>query len=152
MEDRKIDYDRGVIINIHKVSGMDVFMYADDPGVYLNAHGGSVSVAIAKEAGYDTEKLEKDRVKKSRKAQAAAMIEAEFADEKDQEENLVIERNGYRVVNTGLGRHHVLDPDGNRLNAHPLSAEVANKLLDGMAGDGEDKKPEVEKPKVISKK
>lgn len=137
MADRKIDYDRGVIINTHSPTGMDVFMYVDDPGVYLNAHGGSVSMGIAKEAGYDVDKLEKHRAMKSRKAQAAQMIEAEFADEKDQVEEVIKERNGYSVVSTGLGRHHVLDPDKNRLNAHPLSIEVAMKLLDGMAGPEE---------------
>lgn len=138
MPQGKIDYDRGVIINVHAASGMDVFMYADDPGVFLNAHGGEVKDFIAKEAGYDIEKLAKDKLKKSRKAQASAMIEAEFADDKDMTEDVVAEVDGYTIVTTGLGRHHVLDPDGNRLSAFPLSLEAAQNLLNGMT-----KQPEV---------
>lgn len=130
-----VDYDRGVIIVTHQLSGMDVFMYVDDPGKYFNAHSGPVSEAIAREAGFDTEKLAKDRVKKSRKDQALAMIDAELSDDKDTKEETVEERNGYKIVTTGLGRHHLVDPDGNRLTNVPLPLEGAQKLLAGMAGE-----------------
>lgn len=136
-----IDYDRGVIINTHQLSGMDVFMYIDDPGKYLTAHSVAVSEAIAKEAGYDVEKLSKDRVKKSRKEQALELIDAELADDKDVREEVVGERNGFKLVTTGLGRHHVVDPDGNRVNPMPMAEESAKKLFNGMAG-----------PVVIAKK
>lgn len=129
-----IDYDRGVIINTHKTYGMDVFMYVDDPGKFLNAHGRPVSDEIAGEAGYDVEKLAKDRTKKERKEQAMAMIDAELADDKDVKEEIVEERNGYKIITTGLGRHHVVDPDGNRLTSFPLMLEAAQKLMNGMAG------------------
>ena len=38
MAERKIDYDRGVFIRTASDLGMDVFMYRDTPGIYLNAH------------------------------------------------------------------------------------------------------------------
>lgn len=129
-----IDYDRGVIINTHQLSGMDVFMYIDDPGKYLTAHSVAVSETIAKEAGYDVEKFSKDRVKKSRKEQALELIDAELADDKDVREEVVGERNGFKLVTTGLGRHHVVDPDGNRVNPMPMAEESAKKLFNGMAG------------------
>lgn len=130
-----IDYDRGVHITTHQATGIDIFMYVDDPGVYLNAHGGNVSEELAREAGYDVEKLAKERTKKSRKDQALKMIDAELADDKDVREELVAERNGYKIITTGLGRHHLIDPDGNRLTNMPLPLEAAQKLLNGMAGE-----------------
>jgi len=138
-----IDYDRGVIINTHRLSGMDVFMYVDDPGKFLTAHGATVYDKIAREAGYDVDKLAKDRMKKERKSQAMAMIDEELADDKDIKEEVVAERNGFKVITTGIGRHHVLDPDGNRLTSFPLAREAADKLLAGMAG--EEKKTEEKK-------
>jgi hypothetical protein len=132
-----IDYDRGVIINVHKTSGMDVFMYVDDPGKFITAHGNIVPDEIAKEAGYDVEKLAKDRTKKERKEQAMQMIDAELADDKDVKEEVVTERNGYKIITTGLGRHHLIDPDGNRLTSVPQPLEAAEKLLNGMAGKEE---------------
>lgn len=128
----KIDYDRGVIINIHSLTGMDVFMYADDPGKFLDAHGNIVPDVVAKEAGYDTEKLAKARVKKDRKEHALTLIDQEFADDKDTNEETVLEIDGFKVVTTGLGRHHVIDPDGNRLNNFPLTREAAEKLANQM--------------------
>ncbi len=130
-----IDYDRGVIINTHRPSGMDVFMYVDDPGHFLNAHSAQVSDDIAREAGYDVEQLAKERLKKERKAQAMQMIDAELADDKDVTEETIVEKDGYKVVSTGLGRNHVIDPDGNRLTSFPLALEAAKKLLDGMTGN-----------------
>lgn len=129
-----LDYDRGLIINVHQTSGMDIYMYVDDPGVFLTAHGKPVSDELAKEAGYDVVKLAKDKNKKQRKAEANAMIDAELADDKDIKEEVVEERNGYKIVTTGLGRHHLIDPDGNRLTSVPQPLESAQKLLKGMAG------------------
>lgn len=130
-----VDYDRGVLIKTHVSTGMDVFMYVDESGKYLSAHSRPVSDAIAKEAGYDIEKLAKDRLKMERKAHAMSLIDDELSDDKDVKEESVHERNGYRVITTGLGRFHVLDPDNNRLTAAPVSKEIAMKLFNGMAGE-----------------
>lgn len=138
-----IDYDRGVIIATHPGSGMDVFMYVDDPGKFLNAYSATVSDSIAKEAGYDVEKLSKDRVKKERKENAIALIDAELADDKDVKEEVVMEKNGFKIITTGLGRHHLVDPEGNRLTPNPLPRESAEKLLNGMTAD----KPKEQKAK-----
>lgn len=143
MSDRKIDYDRGALIMTHPGSGMDVFMYVDSPGKYLNAHLNSVPDNIAKEAGYNVEQLAKERVRLDRKAQAGAIIDKELANDEDLEEVTVDNRNGFSLVSIGLGRHNVKDPDGNILNAHSLPKESAQKLFEAMAGEEvkADKKP-----------
>lgn len=136
-----VDYDRGVIIINHATTGMDIFMYVDEPGKYFNAHSAPVSEQLAKEAGYDVAKLGKERLKKDRKEQAFQMIEQELSSENDVKEEVVSEKNGFKVVATGAGRHHVVDPDGNRLSRFPLSKEDATKLMNGMAGLEEPVKP-----------
>lgn len=135
-----VDYDRGVIIINHAQTGMDIFMYVDDPGKFLNAHSAPVSDQLAKEAGFDVDKLSKERVKKERKTQAMAMIDAELSSENDVREEVVAEKSGYKIIATGAGRHHVVDPDQNRLSSFPLSLEDATKLMNGMVG------VEVQKP------
>lgn len=134
MAERVIDYDRGVIIRSHAISGMDVYMYVDEPGRYLTAHGTEVPEQIAKEAGYDVEKLAKDRVRKERKIQATEAIDRELSDEQNVVEDVVAERNGFKLVSIGLGRHHLKDPEGNQLTGQSLPYESGMKLLDSMAG------------------
>lgn len=129
-----VDYDRGVIIINHAKTGMDIFMYVDDPGKFLNAHSAPVSDELAKEAGFDVDKLSKERIKKERKQQAMQLIDAELSSDNDVREEVVEERNEYKIVATGAGRHHVVDPEQNRLSSFPLSLEDAKKLLNGMAG------------------
>lgn len=146
MTTRKIDYDRGVIISQHKASGMDVFMYVDTPGVYLNAFGAPVSDQLAKEAGYDVEKFGKDKLKRERMAKAMTAIEAELAiaDEVGKK-NVVEEKGGFKIVDMGVGRHYVEDPDGNRLNSVPLPVEQARVLLTQLVVDVPKVKMEVKK-------
>lgn len=132
---RKVDYDRGVIIMTHPGSGMDVYMYVDSPGVYLNANELHVPDNLAAAAGYDVERLSKEKLRMERKAKAGALIDKELSDDANTSEEEVSERNGFKLVSIGLGRHNVKDPDGNQLNAHPLPLESAQKLFVAMAGE-----------------
>lgn len=133
MAQRNIDYDRGVIIKTHNASGMDVYMYADTPGVFLNAFGTEVDEKLAKEAGYDVDRLSREKVKRERIAAAAQMIEQELAlADKEGQKEVVVERAGFKVIDIGLGRHFVEDPDGNRLTVHALPLEQAKTLLDQL--------------------
>lgn len=132
--DRKVDYDRGAIIQTHPGTGMDVFMYVDTPGKYFDAHLNAVPDNIAREANYNVEALAKERLRMERKLQASAIIDKEIADDDSLKEEIVSERNGFTVVTIGKGRHNVKDPDGNILNAHPLPKEMAEKLFSAMAG------------------
>lgn len=134
MADRLVDYDRGAIIMTHPGTGMDVFMYVDEPGKYMTAHLADVPDQIAREAGYDVDRLSKEKLRRSRKAQASAIIDKELADEANTTEECVNVLNGFKLVSIGMGRHNVKDPDGNVLNAHPLPKESADKLFHAMAG------------------
>lgn len=142
-----IDYDRGVIINTHPGTGMDIYMYVDSPGFFLTAHAKPVPDELAKQAGYDVEKLAKERLRKSRREQALTAIDKELADSRDVEETVVKAIGAWKLVHIGLGRHFVIDPEGNRINPTPLTEEIGTRLLSTMSG--EEKKEEV---KVALKK
>jgi hypothetical protein len=129
---RNIDYDRGVLIRVHAQTGMDIFMYADQPGVFLNAHGTEVTPLLAQQAGYDTDKLVKERKKRERMAEAMAKIEREMDGQDEVESKIVEERDGYKIMDIGLGRHNLVDPDGDNLNTIPLPLEQAKLLLDSL--------------------
>lgn len=148
MADRIIDYDRGALIKTHPGTGMDVFMYVDDPGKYLNAHGHAVPETIAQESGYDVEKLGKEKLRLERKKNAAALIDAELADDKDLTENVVAEIDGWQLISLGLGRHNVVDPDGNILNKNHLSVEMGQKLLASFTAKEEAVKSEPKPGKI----
>lgn len=127
----KIDLNRGVTIRRHASTGVQVFMYKDDPGVFLNAHGTEVDPALAASAGFDIDTLLKEKVKRERQAVAMAAIEAEFSAGPAKSE-VVRSVDGFNLVAVGLGRHKVLDPDGEELHSTPLTLEEANLLLDQL--------------------
>src|SRR6266699_464625 len=109
-----IDYDRGVHIRTHHSTGVDVYMYVDNPGVYLSAHGTPVSEALAREAGYPVDEQVKQRELNKRLRAAHAAVYAEMnAGEAAQE--IVEERDGFTIVSIGLGRHIIKSPDGDQL-------------------------------------
>ena len=127
-----IDYNRGVTKRIHP-SGVEVYMYNDAPGVFLNAYGNEVDEKLAGAAGYDVVRLGRDRLKQERMSQAMTAIEQELATADDIIEVEIAERKGFKIVGIGLGRFNVLDPDGGVLTPHPTSEEMAYLLLDQMA-------------------
>jgi hypothetical protein len=142
MANRKIDYDRGVLIKTHPSMGMDIYMYVDTPGVYLNAFGTEVPMELATASGYDTERFGKEKIKRERMKLAMASIEAELelADKQEKQE-VVYSKGDFKVVDIGLGRHFVQDPDGNRLTTQAIPLEQAKVLVDQLV-------PKVEKEKV----
>ena len=135
-----IDVNRGVMIKKHPGLGL-IYMYLDAPGVFLNAHGSEVPDKVAKGANYDTETLGKEKVKRERmrEAMTAIEIELELAVTSD-EENVIEERDGFRVVGLALGNAHLYDPDNNKLTPVPVPEAEALKLLDHLAPVKEEKK------------
>jgi len=131
---RKIDYDApgGVLINVHGPTNVDVFMYLNNPGVYYSANGTVVSESLAAQAGYPVEKYAKQRQLRERMKIAQASIESELlltAEEK----KVVREKDGFKVVALGLGRHQVFAPDETLLTPAPIPEEQAFLLLDQLA-------------------
>jgi hypothetical protein len=136
MADRKIDYDRGVLINTHPTLGFDVYMYVDDPGKYLTVHGKAIPKEIAKAAGYDVDRFEKERIRKERRDQALEQIDKDLLEAADVQESEEKELNGWKLINIGMGRYHVADPDGNKVTPQPITQEQGLKLLSQMAVAG----------------
>ena len=101
----RIDLDRGVISRSHPSLGMDVYMYVDDPGVYLTAHGTEVALALAEQAGFEVDKYAKQHKIKVAMANAQADVLAQFNEATTE---VLVERNGFKVVDIGLGRCNVL--------------------------------------------
>jgi len=124
-----IDLDSGVMLKRH-TSGMYVYMYFDNPGVYLNGFGKEVPEAIAEEAGFNTKLYAKEKLKRERMAEAMSAIEMELELAKEQgTEKVLVEGGGYKVIGLGLGTANVLDEDGNQMNAQPIPVEMAKALF-----------------------
>jgi len=128
---KNIDYDRGVMKRIHP-SGISVYMYVDTPGVYLNAFGSEVAEEMAKTAGFDVGILAKKRLKNERMAAAMSAIEKELQGSEESMEVVVAEREGFTIVDIGIGRHHLKDPDGNVLTPTAQPLEAAKLLMDQL--------------------
>lgn len=131
----KIDYNRGVTKRSVSRINMDIFMYKDTPGVYLNAFGDEVDLELAKEAGFPVEKHA--LLRKHRDAMVAA--EEKIREKLDTGEQTVIEtKRGYTLIDIGLDRFQVKDPEGGVVNAVPM-AEGAAKILFGQLTKGKEK-------------
>ncbi|MGI9297767.1 MAG: hypothetical protein ACR2QC_07705 [Gammaproteobacteria bacterium] len=75
-----LDLDRGVTKRQHP-NGMQICMYKDDPGVFMDVNGGRIASELADGAGFPVAALKVERIKMQRFAEARAKIEREF-DEK----------------------------------------------------------------------
>lgn len=125
-----IDINRGVETHFH-TSGMQVHMYVDEPGVFRNSHGTIVDPALAAEAGYDVKTLLAKADKAARIRAALTAVDQEFSQEQaDAGGPQVVEvREGYKLLDIGLGRFSIQDPDGNQVVPRPLPEKEARLLL-----------------------
>ncbi len=132
MPSEGIDVNRGVMIQKHPSMGL-VYMYVDTPGEFLNAFGKPVPDAVAKQAHYDVETLGKERLKRERMREAMTAIELELElANTAEEENVLWERGGYRVVGLALGNAIVFDDENNKLTPIAIPKEAAKLLLDHL--------------------
>ena len=127
-----IDANRGVMIQRHPSMGL-VYMYIDTPGVYLNTFGKEIPEKVAAQAHFDVEELGKEKLKRERmaKAMTAIEIELELAITAD-EETILWERGGYRVVKLSHGKAYVFDDENNKLTPIAIPQEEAKLLLDHL--------------------
>jgi hypothetical protein len=126
-----IDLNRGVTIRIHR-SGVRVHMYKDEPGVYRNVYGEVVGEEVAKEAGFDTDKLKREHARQTEIAEQIAKINEAYGAEKDK---VIYEKDGFKVLGMGDGRYNVISPDGHILTDLPLGMKEAKKLVEKLAKD-----------------
>lgn len=127
-----IDYNRGVLIRSHPALQMDIYMYHDSPGVYLNGYGTEIAEALAAEAGYPVEVYSKEKERRRRVAQATEAIERELNAAAPQRK-VVREQGGFRMVDMGLDRFQIEDPNGAVLHKDFLTKALADKLLNSLA-------------------
>lgn len=132
-----IDYDRGVTFNMHGPSGVNVYMYDGEPGVFRNAHGTLVSDELAQQAGFDVATLKRKRLMKERMKDAMDKITAELATE-ETKARPVRARGGFKVMDIGFERFQVVDPDGTPLTDKPLPRQQAEALLVQLTPDAPD--------------
>lgn len=131
---RAIDYDRGVLIKKDEKSGIEVFMYLDEPGVFLSQVGRELAPELAAAAGYPVVELLKKREIKIRMAKAEIKIRAEL-EAAEEGSKIIQEKDGFKVLDIGLGRHRVLGPDNEPLTSEVLTKEQATLLVEQLAPD-----------------
>ena len=138
-----IDLDRGVELRFHEKSGMEVWMYVDEPGVYLDSSGKEVPEQLAALVGYPIEKHRKERLIRQKMADTERAMRQQLAQETQGEKKIVQSRGGYVIVAVGdLGYHQVEDADGTVLSKKLMPLAEAKFLLDVLAGaEAEVKEP-----------
>lgn len=133
MPNTGFDFDRGMLIKRDRTTGIYVGMYLDTPGVYINGHGKRVSSAIARDAGFDVAKLDREREKRERLDAFKRDLAADLDLTEDGDEDMVLkELGGYKVLRSPSGMVNVVDEDGRRLNPTPLSEELGMQLVDRL--------------------
>jgi hypothetical protein len=134
-----INLDRGAMTCTHPSLGIAIYMYLDDPGVYLTEHGNVLEngEVLAQQAGFETEKFAKQRKIKQAMQHANEKIMKEF---NESTTKVLVERGGFKIMDIGLDRCNVLSPDGDVLNKTPMPLAQANILLDHLAPKEKDKK------------
>lgn len=138
-----IDLDRPFLMRKAVGMNMKIFMYFDEPGVYVNVHGKPVPVELANKAGFDTKKWAKAKLKNDKIAEFRAKVEQELDMEpEDDEEVILAEKSGFKIVQRPLGLADVYDADGEKLNDKSITVAEAELLLDLMTdGEGKTGKP-----------
>lgn len=102
-------------------------------GHYFAPTGQPVSVEVARAAGFD---VDADMIAKDRQ-ERLAKVTAEINQEIQSAPQTVLEeKDGYALVDIGLGRANVTDPEGRSLNPRPMSVAEATKLFKAMTGGG----------------
>ncbi len=125
-----IDRNRGVTIRTHAATGMQVYMYKDTPGIYMNAHEEEVAEKLAAQAGYPVEILGKERDRKALIADEIAKINTAFG---VTEGKVVYEKGGFKVLGLGGDRFQVLSPEGNIMTDVAVTLKQAKKVVDAAA-------------------
>ena len=130
-ENYKVDVNRGCYIRMHRATGMAIYMYADQPGVFLNDHARPVPHEMAAEAGFDVEPLLRAKRKNDALHKAQMAIEAEY--KTSVQRDVIAEHGEYRVVGLGNDLFLVEFEDGSPLSK-PVSEPIAMNTFRLLAG------------------
>jgi hypothetical protein len=132
-----VDADRGYMLMKHP-SGVEVYMYLDDPGVYLNAFATEVPEEFAAQAGFPVEKYAKLKLRRVKMAQAQALIDAELMADEDVRKVLKV-INGFQLIKLPMDRYQILDPDGVALTQPIAGKEAVERIYIAVAFDNDKK-------------
>lgn len=130
-ENYKVDVNRGCHIRIHKATGMAIYMYIEMPGVFLNDHARPVPPELAAEAGFDVDKLLRDRRKREALLKATQAVEAEYSTVAKRD--IVAEHGEYRVIALSDDLFMVEFEDGSPLSK-PVPETIAMSTFRMLAG------------------
>lgn len=130
-----IDLDRGVMCKPHP-KGFHVYMYLDDPGVFMTAHGSPLPARIAREAGYDVEVLEKQRKIAQELAKRRKDLEKELALD-EAAETVIREAKNYKLVSAGSGMARIVTKTGEAVTPVALPKAEAEALFQELIGGKE---------------
>lgn len=134
-----IDVNRGVEIRKERASGIKVYMYINEPGVYLNEHGKPMTEEFAERAGFEVGTHAKQKLKRERMAEFMSKLEIELElANSTEEEKILVQRGGFKVVAKPLGHADVVEIEtGDRMNPDaPLNEQEAMMLLEALAPKG----------------
>jgi hypothetical protein len=110
---------------------MDVFMYADNPGVYLNVYAKVVPSSIAKEAGFDIVRWAKAKQKRDTLLKFKHNLDEAEALDEEASRKVLDTREGFTLIELPLGRGSIAGPDGDiMVPAAPM--EIVRKSFEDM--------------------
>jgi hypothetical protein len=145
-----IDVNRGVEIRRERSTGVRVYMYQSEPGVYLNAFGKPISEAFAAKAGFPTAVYARKRIAREKIADFTQKMRDEMdVEDLTEGKTKLAEANGYIVFEMPFGNAIVVSDEGEQLTPTPIAAPQALELLAALSGD-ETETP-VPEPKPLEK-
>ncbi len=140
-----IDLNRGVTIR-GNVAGVRVYMYKDSPGEFHDVLGDPVTQDVARAAGFDVDRLLRERQKQERILAMRAQIEWEYEGVSKTVEQemlresspeaangqLVTETDSFTLQDRGQGWYDVRDKDGSPVNPKAMREGEANAFLEEL--------------------
>ena len=140
-----INIDRGVEIR-HSPHGVTVYMYVDQPGVFYNEHGAEIGAKAAAMAGFNTEALVKERLKREAIAKAGDIAAKGFTAVPTRE--IVATLGDFAIIQIAEGRFNVeYVPDGSVMNmAGPVDRKTADTILEALQPAPESAEPAATQP------
>ncbi len=146
-----VDYDQPLVKRVVGDTGVHVYMYKAQPGVFLDAFGREVPEALAAEAGYDVARLSLAKEKQARQKKALEQIEMELEGADNREHKVVKTKGLYKLVDLGLGRMMIMDDEDNQITALPIPKEQAEKLFEALTADSKEEEVADDEPLDMSK-
>lgn len=130
----KIDRNRGCVIRFHP-KGMRVVMYYDAPGEYFDERGSPLNIEVAKAAGFDVERLARDRAKQDKLNEYKKRLDKEFQEQEDKLAQAMSENSDLEVRHVGGGQYMIYSQDGDEpITKFAMNRAEAETLIEALDG------------------